>query len=96
MNELEKARMTINEVDREIACLWEKRMKAVEKVIQYKMEHELPIFDASREKEVIERNAALIEDEKLREYYIETLRMMMEISKTYQKEIMESIIIPMV
>ncbi len=96
MNELEQARNVINEVDQEIARLWEKRMKAVEKVILYKMEHHLPIFDAVREAEVIARNAVLIENETLREYYIETLQMMMDISKKYQKEIIERRIIPMV
>lgn len=96
MNELEQARIVINEVDQEIARLWEKRMKAVEKVIHYKMAHHLPVFDAAREAEVIERNAALIEQDDLREYYIETLQMMMDISKKYQKEIVERGITPMV
>lgn len=89
MNELEKARSIINEVDAEMAVLWEKRMKAVEMVVQYKMEHGLPVFDGKREKEVIERNAQKIQDEHLKAYYIETLQMMMDISKKYQKEIME-------
>ncbi|MBP3399739.1 MAG: chorismate mutase [Erysipelotrichaceae bacterium] len=89
MNELEKARSIINEVDAEMAVLWEKRMKAVEMVVQYKMEHGLPVFDGKREKEVIERNAQRVHDEHLKAYYIETLQMMMDISKKYQKEIME-------
>ena len=89
MNKLEQARMIINEVDREIAALWEKRMQAVKMVVEYKMEHQLPVFDGTREKEVIERNSSLIQDEQLKSYYVETLQMMMEISKKYQREIME-------
>ena len=89
MNKLEQARMIINEVDREIAVLWEKRMQAVKMVVEYKMEHQLPVFDGTREKEVIERNSSLIQDEQLKSYYVETLQMMMEISKKYQREIME-------
>ena len=88
MNKLEQARMIINEVDREIAVLWEKRMQAVQQVVEYKMEHQLPIFDAAREATVIERNAALISEEALKPYYVEMLQMMMEISKKYQREIM--------
>ena len=34
MNKLEQARMIINEVDREIAVLWEKRMQAVKMVVE--------------------------------------------------------------
>ena len=89
MNKLEQARMIINEVDNEMAALWEKRLQAVKMVVEYKMEHQLPIFDGAREKEVIERNSSLIQDEELKSYYVETLQMMMEISKKYQKEIME-------
>ena len=89
MNNLELARMIIYEVDREIAVLWEKRMQAVKMVVEYKMEHQLPVFDGTREKEVIERNSSLIQDEQLKSYYVETLQMMMEISKKYQREIME-------
>ncbi len=89
MNELEQARLIINEADLAITQQWEKRMKAVKDVIHYKMEHNLPVLDASREAEVIERNVMMIQDEQLKPYYVEMLKMMMEISKKYQKEIME-------
>ena len=89
MNKLEQARTIINEVDHDMAALWEKRMQAVKMVVEYKMEHQLPVFDGVREKEVIERNSALIQDEQLKSYYVEMLQMMMEISKKYQREIME-------
>ena len=71
MNKIEKARVTINEIDREIASLFEKRMKAVEDVISYKIENNLPIFDEKREQEVIKKNSSLIQDEKYKEYYVE-------------------------
>ena len=89
MNKIEKARTTINEIDREIASLFEERMKAVEDVISYKIENNLPIFDEKREVEVIKKNSALIQDEKYKKYYIEFIQMMMDISKKYQKDILE-------
>ena len=89
MNKLEQARTIINEVDHDMAALWEKRMQAVKMVVEYKMEHQLPVLDGTREKEVIERNSSLIQDEQLKSYYVEMLQMMMEISKKYQREIME-------
>jgi monofunctional chorismate mutase len=89
MNKLEQARTIINEVDQQMAALWEKRMQAVQQVVAYKMEHHLPVFDAAREAEVIARNTALINDETLKPYYVEMLQLMMEISKKYQREIME-------
>ena len=70
MSLLETARNAINEADAQIAECFEKRMHASEDVIAYKMEKGLPIFDAAREKEVIERNLALITDQKLKPYYV--------------------------
>lgn len=68
MNKLEEARKVINEVDKEVAALFQKRMQAVEDVILYKLENNMPIFDGGREKQVIEKNCAYITEEK----YIES------------------------
>lgn len=87
MTRLEQARVIINEVDKEIAALFEKRMKAVEDVIIYKIENDMPIFDSSREKQVIEKNSAYITEEKYVESYKKFIQMMMDISKEYQAEI---------
>ena len=90
MNNLEKARLAINEADAQIAQLFEKRMQAVEDVVAYKMENGLSVFDGAREKEVIEKNLAKISDEKLKPYYEDMLIQLMRISKEYQKSIMEN------
>ena len=85
---LKEARETINRVDSEMARLFEKRMDAVRKVAEYKAERGLPVLDAEREKQVIERNSALIEDEVLRTYYIEFLKNNMAVSRRFQQDIM--------
>ena len=90
MNRLEQARQTINLCDKNIAELFEQRMHAVEDVIAYKMENNLPIFDADREKEVIRRNLDNIKDEQLKTYYEDFLVQMMRISKEYQQQILDS------
>ena len=87
-NSLDKARKNINEIDREMAELFVKRMRAVEKVLEYKRENGLPIFDADREKEIIERGESLIDDVAMREYYLDFLRSNMEISKKYQRALL--------
>lgn len=83
-NKLDKAREIINEVDAQMAELFKKRMRAVELVYEHKKEFGLPILDEKREKEVIKQNAARIEDEVLKEYYIDFLKNMMSISRAYQ------------
>lgn len=83
-NKLDAARNIINAVDTQMAELFLKRMRAVEMVFQHKKEHGLPILDQKREDAVIARNAALIEDETIRGYYIDYLKNLMAISRAYQ------------
>ena len=83
-NKLDDARKIINEVDAQMAELFVRRMRAAEMVFDYKKEFGLPILDQKREEAVIERNAALIEDEVLRGYYIDYLKNVMSVSRAYQ------------
>lgn len=53
--ELEEARKNIDKIDNEMRTLFIKRLEEVNKVIRYKKDHNLPILDVSREKEVIEK-----------------------------------------
>ena len=55
MDALEQARREIDTVDAQLAALFERRMKAVLSVAEYKKAHGLPIFDAAREKVVLDK-----------------------------------------
>lgn len=83
-NKLEEARRIINDVDKKMAELFVKRMRATEMVYEYKKEFGLPIFDQKREDEVIRKNSAMIEDEVLKSYYIDYIKNLMSVSKAYQ------------
>lgn len=91
MSKLDKARSIINEVDSEMARLFEKRMHAAELVASYKKEHGLPILDEKREEEVIRRNSEMIENQVIREYYVNFLRDTMSVSRNYQHRLMNGI-----
>lgn len=56
MSELDDYRDTIDEIDKKITELFEKRMDVVLKVGEYKKKNNLPVLDESREKQVIEKN----------------------------------------
>lgn len=86
---LQEARKIINEADRAMAELFEKRMRAAEMVAQYKMEHALEILDAKREAEVIKRNSEYITDDELRSYYVRFIEATMSVSRSYQARLME-------
>ncbi|MBR6800496.1 MAG: chorismate mutase [Eubacteriaceae bacterium] len=89
MTKLDDARQIINEVDKQMAELFERRMFAAKMVAEYKQERGLPIFDGAREKQVIEKNTAYIQNEALRSYYVSFLQHTMDVSKQYQHRLME-------
>lgn len=83
-HKLEEARAVINEVDARMAELFVRRMQAAETVYEYKKENGLPIRDPKREEAVIAKNAALVEDPALREYYVDFIGHTMSLSRAYQ------------
>ncbi len=89
MNELEIARKIISETDLEMAKLFEKRMQASELVAKYKKEHGLSILDKGRENELVAKNSALIENDTIKEYYVEFLKNTMALSRSYQARLNE-------
>ncbi len=90
MDKLKRARQRIDEIDKEMARLFEERMKAVKDVADYKKENGLKIFDPTRESEVINRNSLLVSDVLLREYYVSFLKGNMAISRRYQERLFEN------
>ena len=88
MNKLDKARKEINEIDKAMAELFERRMNAAKDVAEYKKENGLPVFDASREEEVIRRNSAYIENDDIKAHYVNFLKSTMNVSKEYQRKLL--------
>lgn len=86
---LDEARESIDRIDREMAKLFCDRMDAVRTVAEYKIAHGMQVLDAKREKQVIARNSALIEDGELRSLYISFMTETMAISRRYQHRMME-------
>lgn len=89
MSRLEDARKEINAIDEEMAKLFERRMNAVKDVAEYKKENGMQVFDSSREQQVIERNSNHIVDETLKSYYVKFLQDMMDVSKSYQHQLIK-------
>ena len=87
MADLNQAREKINAIDQQMVDLFEQRMQCVEDVIAYKKEHDLPILDASREQQVIEKNKQYLHHPKYEESYEQFMISMMRISRQYQSQI---------
>lgn len=84
---LESAREVINDVDKKIAELFERRMDAVRAVAQYKIENGIPIEDSAREELLIKRNCTYIKDETYLPFYISYQRHVMKVSKDFQRQL---------
>ena len=90
MASLNEARKKINEIDKEMADLFVRRMEAAAEIAQYKSENGLPIFDAAREEEVIRQNSEAVESDEMRAYYVNFLKNNMELSKAYQSRLIST------
>ncbi len=85
MQDLDLIRKTIDECDRQIVEAIEKRFNAVKDIVEYKKKNDLPIFQPSREEEVLVKVESYLSNpefsKELREIYL----FMMEKSKEIQK-----------
>ena len=86
---LKEAREKINLIDKEMARLFEERMKAAESVAEYKKQHGIAILDPEREEAVLKRGAQNISEDIYREYYALFQRNTMAISRSYQSRLIE-------
>ena len=89
MESLKDIREEINQVEKEMAKLFEKRMKAVEKIAEAKKQSGISIYDKKREEEIVVKNSKYVSDETIREYYVNFLRNNMKVSRNYQSRILE-------
>jgi monofunctional chorismate mutase len=87
MTDLTELRNLIDSIDGQLRALYVERLQLVKRIAAYKMEHDLPVYDASREAQIIERSLEAIEDEAIKEKYREVLETIMKTSKDLQKEI---------
>lgn len=83
-NKLDEAREIINRVDSQMAELFVERMQATKMIYEHKKEFGLPIYDQKREEAVIEKNSGLIDDVVIKDYYIEYIKNLMDVSRAYQ------------
>lgn len=88
MNDLQNARRTIEKIDAEMAELFEKRMKAAETVAEFKKQNALPIVDQKREDELVAKNSEFVSFE-YQPYYQDFIKNVMDVSKRYQKRLLE-------
>lgn len=83
--DLTECRKQINEIDDQMKALFLRRMEVVSEVAKYKIENNMPIFDANREASMKERLSKDMGD--MKDYYLAFLEEMLVQSKKYQEKI---------
>lgn len=89
MTRLDKDRQAIDEIDEQIAALFEKRFETVRDVIAYKIENHLPILNSDRENEITQKNVARIDDEDVKPYFEAWYKDLLALSKEFQRQIQD-------
>ncbi|MBZ4683660.1 MAG: bifunctional chorismate mutase/prephenate dehydratase [Fusobacteriales bacterium] len=88
--DLNKLRNEIDEIDRKIVELIERRYEIAIGVAKYKEKNNIPIYNEAREKEVIEKNLKYIENKEFVNEVKKTFINIMELSKDIQKRVIGS------
>lgn len=86
---LEEQRKKIDQLDRELALLLEKRMDAVTEIAQIKKITEANVLDANREERVLDNVRQAVTKEEYQETIVETFKDVMKHSRNYQNRQME-------
>lgn len=89
MEKLKKLRAEIDDIDKQIVKLIENRMKVSIKVGELKKENNIPVFDAKREKELIEEKIKLLKNKEFSNLIITIFNDIMSTSKSLQKNLIE-------
>ena len=88
MNDLENARKEIEQIDRELAELFERRMEMSALIGKYKAENGLPVRDPDRERMLTEKNLSYLKNAELQPYYADFLRKVIDLSCEVQRTIL--------
>lgn len=85
MKELEEYRKEIDEIDKQIVELFEKRMDLSGEISKYKSEHHLPILNKGREEEVLEKNISRLQNKEYSQMARGFFETIMRLSKEHQQ-----------
>lgn len=89
MSDLDYLRASIDEIDREMVALFEKRMAVTRQVGEYKKSIGMPVLDRSREKAVLEAKTAQVSDPSLKTCVTTLYETIMAISRRQQRVLVQ-------
>ena len=87
MSELEDYRRQIDEVDAQLVDLFRRRMDITRRVGEYKQARGVPVLDAAREREVLAKKAAMVDDPLLKADVATLFQTIMALSRRQQRRL---------
>lgn len=90
MRNIDELRKEIDEIDRELVALFERRMDVVTEVAAFKIETGKPLKDSEREKELIDKNATFLKNDAYKHYLKVFFKDIMECSRSFQSTLIET------
>lgn len=87
--DLKDLRKDIDEIDKQIIDLFQKRMKVASKIADYKRTNNLPVLDSKREREKLNEISQMGEND-FKSYLRVLYSLLFELSRSYQEKITES------
>lgn len=85
--QMEKLREEIDRIDSQILKLYEERMDVVRAIGEYKIENGLPVYDAAREDEKIDKVFAAVQNEQYADGAAQLFITLMQASREFQEEL---------
>lgn len=86
VKDLGELREEIDAIDKQMVNLFEKRLEAVLQVAEYKSKNSIPILNAEREKQVIEKNIANLRNKEFSNATKDFFKSIMSISRSLEAE----------
>ena len=85
--DIQELRKQINEIDAELVKNFDARMKVALEIAKYKKENNLPVFDPARERDVLNKQVAAV-DEDMAMYVKLLYNTLFDLSRSYQQRYM--------
>lgn len=82
---LSEARQEIDTINTELVPLLERRLDAVSKVMEYKIDHNMDVLDSSREAAVLEAVGAKVQNPDYKDAVVDVFQAIMDITKQYEE-----------
>lgn len=88
--DLEKTRQEIDQIDRELVRLLERRMDCVGEVVSYKKAHAMPVLDTGREALIFQKVAETVQNKAYEATIVATFSDILKESRNYQNKALKS------